>query len=99
MRLYQPQATVLDGTYKIPPITKVSSDHPPLNPIAAQLSGLNPATHPELVRTACMRITGTGSVAGQVSDSARVLPVHARHRAWRIPHGEPRQRMAPAKQP
>lgn len=24
MRLYQPQATVLDGTYRIPPITKVS---------------------------------------------------------------------------
>ncbi|HBW21481.1 MAG TPA: hypothetical protein DEH11_21950, partial [Actinobacteria bacterium] len=25
MRLYQPQAAVLDGTYKIPPITKATS--------------------------------------------------------------------------
>jgi hypothetical protein len=25
MRLYQPQAAVLDGTYKIPPITKAAS--------------------------------------------------------------------------
>ena len=24
MRLYQPQAAVLDGTYKLPPITKVT---------------------------------------------------------------------------
>ena len=25
MRLYQPQAAVLDGTYKIPPITKAAN--------------------------------------------------------------------------